>query len=108
MKSLTDGVITWREAVVGVSWKLRNEAEWGVPALAEARREVMDADPCDVRRVLEIEERRRGEYGAGDPGWTAATQAAIAEVVAERRLGCEGEHGGRTGGEGSGCVGRFF
>ena len=45
MKSLTSGVITCLEAVVGVSWKLRNQAECGVPALAEARLETMDAEP---------------------------------------------------------------
>lgn len=107
LKSLTEGVMTCLEAVVGVSWKLRNDADAG-PALTEGRLEIMDAEPWDERRVLEIDERRRGEYGAGEPGWTAATQAAMAEVVAERRLGYEGEQGGRTGGEGRGCVGRFF
>ena len=57
-----------------------------------------------------MEERRRGEYGAGEPGWTAATHAEMAEVVADRRLGYGCEQGTRltVGGEGRGCVGRFF
>ena len=68
MKSFTDGVMTWREAAAGDSWKVRNDPECGVPALTEGRRETMEAEPCEERRGLEIDERRRGEMGAGEPG----------------------------------------
>ncbi|OJT07690.1 hypothetical protein TRAPUB_1451 [Trametes pubescens] len=105
-----DGVTTMRDAAVGESEKLRNDTECGVPALTEGRRETIQGEPPEERRALEMEERRCGERGAGEPGWTAATHAATAEVVAERRRGYEGAQEGSlgTGGDGRGCVGRFF
>lgn len=78
--------MTIREAAVGDSEKLRNDAECGVPPLTEGRRETRQGEPPEERR-LEMDERRRGERGAGEPGETAATHAAMAEVVAERRRG---------------------
>lgn len=64
MKSCTQGVIT----CCAEEWKVTKEPECGVLALTEGRRETMEAEPCEERRGLEIDERRRGEMGAGEPG----------------------------------------
>lgn len=51
-----------------MTWQFRNDAECGVPVLMEGRRETMEAEPYEERRVLEIDDRRRGVRGAGEPG----------------------------------------
>jgi hypothetical protein len=43
----------------------------------------------DGRRWLLVDGRRRGERGAGEPGWTWATHVVIAELDL-RRAGAEG------------------
>lgn len=100
-------------AAEGVSWKFRKEADATRTEVMEPRREMED-----LRE--KAEGLRRGEYGVGEPGWTFAIHAVIAEVVAERRLttvgGVQGAAGildwgvnfTLLGGEGRGWVGRFF
>jgi len=102
LKSFTEGVI--RLAVVGVSRMFRKDAEGTRPELIEGRR-VKERGEMDGRRGLDSEGLRLGVSGAGEPGWTAVTQAVIAEVVADRRrvvTGLQGLAGACRGGDGSG------
>lgn len=76
--------------VEGVSRILRNDPEVRRIEVTDGRR----------ARELDIEGLRRGERGAGDPGWTCWAQELMADTVLERwRRG--GDGGFTTGGEGS-------
>lgn len=100
LKSLIEGVVL--RAVEGVSRMLRKDPE-------VRRIEVMDGRrlrEMEGLRELVTEGLRRGERGAGDPGWTCWAQEVMAETVLERRRG--GEGGAPVGGEGNAWVGRFF
>ena len=80
--------------------------------LSEGRREL--GRDRDERRQAPPDGLRRGEYGAGEPGYTSARQAEMAAIVAERRRPAGGDRTGLAGvttlvgGDGNGWVGRFF
>lgn len=95
---------------VGLSKTFKKDAEAARLDPTEGRREG-ERGETDGRRELEMDVLRLGVGGAGDPGCTLRTQVVIAEAVADLRRPRTGLHGLAdtwAGGEGRGCVGRFF